>query len=82
MKANPYVYPFIPFKNLANKNIKWQLMPREDFTFKKLEQFVANISFPIATTQGKSLEEKILSVFFDNNFLYGQRVSAVVIAVS
>lgn len=72
MKSNPYVYPYTPFADLSDKIIRWRLNDKKVFSNKHLVDFLSKLKFPLAKAQGKSLEKKILSLFLDQNILYGE----------
>ncbi len=71
MKVNPYIYPYIPFMNLSNKKNLWRLKDPKIFTFIDLKKFLLKIRFPLAKITGRTLQEKIINIFLDRNFLYG-----------
>ncbi|MBI2021851.1 L-tyrosine/L-tryptophan isonitrile synthase family protein [Candidatus Daviesbacteria bacterium] len=72
MKANPYVYPFVPFKDLSDKSFRWKLGDPQTYSVDQLKDFLNHkISFPKAKIKGKTLVEKIFNIFLNKNILYG-----------
>ncbi|MEI6587665.1 MAG: L-tyrosine/L-tryptophan isonitrile synthase family protein [Candidatus Moraniibacteriota bacterium] len=73
MKSNPYVYPTVPFKKLANKNILDNFTAGKELSFKALKEEVAKIKQPKVSPKGKSVEEKILNLFLDSKVIFGPK---------
>lgn len=72
MKSNSYVYPYTPFANLSDKTTRWRLGDKKVFSNKQLTDFLSKLKFPLAKAKGEFFEEKILSLFLDQNILYGK----------
>lgn len=71
MKANPYVYPFIEFKNLSDKSIRWKLTPPRTINSIDLIKLLNHQKFPKLTVTGKTTAEKIFKIFLNKYYLYG-----------
>ncbi|MEK7188562.1 MAG: L-tyrosine/L-tryptophan isonitrile synthase family protein [Patescibacteria group bacterium] len=71
MKSNPFVYPFVPFKDLSDKTIRWKLEEPSKINFRELKKILKRIKFSSAKIKGKTIEDKILSIFLDKNHLFG-----------
>ncbi len=72
IKSNPYVYPYTPFKNLGNKNFLSHFESKTVST-----KYVLNTldSLPKLKVNavGDTTEEKILSIFLDDEILFGPK---------
>lgn len=73
MRSNPYVYPFIPFIDLLDKRIRNNFKIKSRASIKKLYRIIGNLTQPEPKIFGKSIAEKILSIFIDKNFIFGPR---------
>jgi hypothetical protein len=73
VKPNPYVYSSKDFDNLFNKEIKWQIIGKEIITKDKVAKILKNLKQPNVKILGKSIEEKILSIFLDENIRFGDK---------
>jgi hypothetical protein len=73
VKPNPYVYSSKDFDNLFDKEIKWQIISKEIITKDKVAEILKNLKQPNVKILGKSIEEKILSIFLDENIRFGDK---------
>jgi hypothetical protein len=73
VKPNPYVYSSKDFDNLFDKEIKWQIIGKEIITKDKVAEILKNLKQPNVKILGKSIEEKILSIFLDENIRFGDK---------
>lgn len=74
MKPNSYVYPYVPFKDLSNKQIRKDFISGEkEVSFNEIKSLISQMKPKVVSPSGKTLEEKILSVFLDKNFLFGPK---------
>jgi pyoverdine/dityrosine biosynthesis protein Dit1 len=71
MKPNPYVYPFIPFEDLTNKNIRENFIDQKTISLKDLKEIIQSIQAPRPKLEGFNISEKILSLFYDDNYRFG-----------
>ena len=73
VKSNPYVYPFIPFEDLSNKEIKNNFVGKKELDWEDLSKMVRKIKSPKPEIGGTTTAEKILSVFLDDEYRFGPR---------
>lgn len=73
LKSNPYVYPYVPFENLANKQLKNNFVSSKKIDWANLNDLVAKIRIPQPVISGDIVGEKILSIFLDENYRFGPR---------
>src|SRR3989339_741984 len=72
MKSNPHVYPSIDFEELSNKNLRNNFIQEKIVSINDIADFLENrILIPIPQITGTSIEEKILSIFQDENYRFG-----------
>jgi len=71
MKANSYIYPYVKFANLNYKDIKNNFIKEKQVSFKEIKELVFSIKNPQPFIGGKTKAERILSIFVDENFLFG-----------
>ncbi|MBI4359404.1 MAG: L-tyrosine/L-tryptophan isonitrile synthase family protein [Candidatus Nealsonbacteria bacterium] len=71
MKPNPYVYPYTPFENLANKNIRQNFVDQKNITIAELKEIIDRIPVSRPRIEGGTTAEKILSIFQDENYRFG-----------
>ncbi|MDP3093189.1 MAG: L-tyrosine/L-tryptophan isonitrile synthase family protein [bacterium] len=73
MKANTFVYPFVPFVNLADKNIHNNLISKKGIDLSELKRLIEILPMPNPQINGETIAEKILSIFQDENYRFGPR---------
>jgi len=73
IKPNPYVYSSKDFDNLFDKELKWQIVDREIINKEKVAKILKTLKQPEVKIVGKSVEEKILSIFLDENIRFGDK---------
>lgn len=73
IKSNPYVYPYLPFENLGNKKIVNNLEKKGSVSWSGLKLLVSKVKNPKVKIKGKSIEEKILSIFVSGDILFGPK---------
>lgn len=71
MKSNPYVYPFVPFKDLSNRDIQDNFGKQKAVSLKDVHNFLFKLPFPKAKVQGATTGERILSIFKDEEIRFG-----------
>jgi hypothetical protein len=67
------IYPFKPFKDLGNKTISNNFDTSRTISIDDLRTVIASIDNPSPQIQGDSVEDCILSIFQDDNYLYGPK---------
>jgi len=77
LKSNEYVYTYAPFKNLKRVI---QSGKKDDFFFDRVEisledikKTLKQIGSPRIVSNGKKVEEKIFSIFLDQNVIFGPK---------
>ena len=73
MKANPFVYPFVPFINLADKNIRANFISRKEIDLPELKKLIGILPVSSPQINGETIAERILSVFQDENYRFGPK---------
>lgn len=73
MKSNPYVYPFIPFEDLSNKEIKDNFVGRKEIAWDDLLKLVSQVKTVPPQIAGQAVAERIFSLFLDDNYRFGPR---------
>lgn len=73
MRSNPYVYPSINFPNLLSKAHSKKEMVHRNVNWKNIKQDIKKIKYKTPKVTGKTVEERILSIFLDPCFLFGSR---------
>ncbi len=73
MKPNSYIYPYVAFNDLSNKDIKNNLIERKEISLSQLKELIFDIKKPQPTIKGENLLERILSLFLDEEILFGPR---------
>lgn len=73
MKSNSEIYPYVPFADLSNKDIKNNFVEKKEISLEELKEFVLSLENPQPNIQGKTVAERILSIFMDENFFFGPR---------
>jgi len=73
MKSNPNVYPYTPFKNLANKETKNNFVSESIISFFDVKNILANIKNPEIKICGETVAEKIFSIFLDDEIRFGPK---------
>ncbi|MCA9390524.1 L-tyrosine/L-tryptophan isonitrile synthase family protein [candidate division WWE3 bacterium] len=71
VKANPYVFPYVPFKDLSQKHISDNITSHETITWDELRSLVSKIESPTPNILGETMADKILSVYLDENYRFG-----------
>jgi len=65
------IYPFKPFNDLADKRLLDRFQEAKEITLDDLKQTLARVHNPPPQISGSAIEERILSIFLDPNYLYG-----------
>ena len=65
------IYPFKPFKDLADKRLQDRFQEAKKITLDDLKQTLDRVHNPPPNISGSDIEERILSIFLDPNYLYG-----------
>ena len=73
VKPNPYVYSSKDFNNLFDKKIKWKIVGKEIVDKPQVAKILKKLPQPSVKINGKSTEEKILSIFLDENIRFGDK---------
>lgn len=73
MKSNPYVYPSTDFMDLSNKKFKAVFSPNEYVTTENLKNLLSSLDSPELQITGKSIEQRVLNIFTDNEILFGPK---------
>lgn len=73
VKANPYVYPYVPFEDLANKHLRDNFTQSQTITWEDLKNLVAEVKSPSPEVFGETVAERILSMFLDENYRFGPK---------
>lgn len=71
MRINPYVYPFVPFKDLTKKTIRQNFIGEKRVSLEELKEVLSNLDQPKPKIEGKNKAEKILSLFLDEKIRLG-----------
>ena len=67
------IYPFKPFIDLADKRLQDRFQEAKEITLDDLNQTLARVHNPPPKISGSDIEERILSIFLDPNYLYGSK---------
>lgn len=75
VRSNKYVYPYVPFRNLkrALEDGKGNAFSKKEISWKDLKVVLGGIEEQEILVSGKSVEEKIFSIFLDKNVLFGPK---------
>jgi len=71
MKSNPHVYPYTPFQNLSNKELKDNFTSEKEINFKDVARELKNIENPIVNITGDTVAERIFSIFLNEELRFG-----------
>lgn len=73
MKSNPYVYPYVPFVDLSDKKCTAFFETEKTVDAGSIRDLLAR-HFPLALKlEGDTVEERILSVFLDDEVRFGEK---------
>ncbi|MBI4995170.1 L-tyrosine/L-tryptophan isonitrile synthase family protein [Candidatus Peregrinibacteria bacterium] len=73
MQANPYVYPFIPFQDLSNKNFLDNFTADQFITTKDLSKLIAALPIVQPRISSQDINSRLLDIFLDENYCYGPK---------
>lgn len=73
MKSNPNVYPYTPFKDLSNKDVKNNFVSEKIVNFSDVKDLLLNIKNPEIEVFGETVEERIFSIFLNNEIRFGPK---------
>ena len=73
IKPNPYVYPYIPFADLSQKELRSNFTKKVIITDTDLKERVSGTKSPQPNLEGSTAAEQILSIFQDENYRFGPR---------
>lgn len=73
MKSNPYVYPYTPFADLGNKKLTSSFVEGEKLSTEAIKSLVSKLKQVEVAYKGETVDEKILSIFLDEQVLFGPR---------
>lgn len=71
MQSNPYVYPYTPFQDLSNKNFTSIFKEKKTISLSDVQAILQRLPVPPPHISGENIAEKILSLFLDENYLFG-----------
>lgn len=74
MKSNPYVYPYVPFQDLGNKDIRNTFEQKKNVSWNDISAELENIiSINKNIAEGESTAEKIFNIFISEEILFGPK---------
>jgi len=73
LQSNPNVYPYVPFYDLSDKNIRQNIVEKKYISEEDLRKVVSRISQPNFSLSGKTEAEKILSIFEGDQIRFGPK---------
>ncbi|MBI5449281.1 L-tyrosine/L-tryptophan isonitrile synthase family protein [Candidatus Gottesmanbacteria bacterium] len=73
LEGNMYVYPFVPFADLTNKNFLDNFLVGPTLTEETVVNFVGTIAAPPPRIIGRTIEERVLDIFLDDQYRFGPR---------
>ncbi len=73
LKANPEVYPYTPFHDLSNKNLKAKFVAGKKVSLADIKSLLNQLPKKQIPIKGNSIEENILNIFLDKNILFGPK---------
>lgn len=73
MKKPANVYPFVPFDDLSNKTIRDNFLESRTTTLEEIVTILNGIPKPMPRITGATTEERILSIFLDDQYRLGPR---------
>lgn len=73
LQSNPNVYPYVPFYDLSDKNIRQNIIEKKYISEDDLREMVSRIPQPNFSLTGKTDAEKILSIFEDDQIRFGPK---------
>ena len=71
MKSSPYVYPYTPFSDLANRAKTSTFANPEKVTLDELRAIAKELPQPAVVSTGDTVAERILSIFLDDRIRFG-----------
>lgn len=71
LKSNPYVYPFVPFKNLADKEMKAKFTGPVQISTEELKSLVNDLQADSILVTGSDTAEKIYNFFIHDDVRFG-----------
>ncbi len=72
IKANPYVYPYLPFKDLSNKKIVDNFASSENADIDATRKMLLNQKISVNFKE-KEIAKKILEIFLHNRVCFGSK---------
>lgn len=73
MQHNPYVYPFVPFEDLSNKNILDRFTKEKKVNFSEIQELVKKIPAPEPNIISEEIEDQILDIFLNDEYRFGPK---------
>lgn len=72
IKINKHVYPYDPYIDLNNKKIDNKFISeKENINIENIQNIINSITYKKPIIKGDTVAEKILSIFQDENYAYG-----------
>lgn len=73
MKSNPHVYPYTPFQDLANKEVKDNFVSEKEVTFQDIKKELEKVENPTVEVSGETAAERIFSIFLNDELRFGPK---------
>lgn len=73
MKSNPHVYPYTPFRDLSDKQMKANFVDERETSFAEIKEKLEQVENPTVEVSGETPAERIFSVFLNDELRFGPK---------